>query len=275
MNFNFYTKLFLLQRSSPHIVILLQQVQEIKVHKGLLLLDKLLLSIPSSSLSPTESQNPSLVALLSPLITVIVHQDVAELRKLGFSCYCKFVNMFSLSGRYSLYNHLLNTVNHSGLLGWTITSLKNSIALTLTCPGQYPEYAGDSLSRIVSPLFRLSNEEQTDLLEVSDEVLSTINFAHFLLVRDKENISGIHNLKGLIRTWVEQLEVGLKFSTAHYEQKLKEPFDEGQSNMSVTVGGRELPAMDEKKMREVVNSALNTFSLIQFNLVRVKEQVDI
>jgi hypothetical protein len=44
--------------------------------------------------------------------------------------------------------------------------------------------------------------------------------------------------------------------------------------MNVTVGGRELPAMDEKKLKEVVNSALNTFSLIQFNLVRVKDRVE-
>jgi len=268
-----YTKLYLLQKSSSHIVILLKQVQEIKVHKGLLLLEQLLNSINPSSLPPTESQNPALVSILAPLVTVIVYQDLAELRKLGFSCYCKFVNMFSLSGRYSLYNHLLNTVNHSGLLGWTITSLKNSIALNLSSGGQCQEYTGDSLARIVAPLFKLSNGAQTDLLEVSDEILSTINFAHFLLVRDKENISGIQNMKAEIKTWVNQLEVGLNLSTAHYEQKLKEPFEE-QSDMNVTVGGRELPAMDEKKMKEVVNSALNTFSLIQFNLVRVRDQVE-
>jgi len=268
-----YTKLYLLQKSSSHIVILLKQVQEIKVHKGLLLLEQLLNSISPSSLPPTESQNPALVSILAPLVTVIVYQDLAELRKLGFSCYCKFVNMFSLSGRYSLYNHLLNTVNHSGLLGWTITSLKNSIALNLSSGGQCQEYTGDSLARIVAPLFKLSNGAQTDLLEVSDEILSTINFAHFLLVRDKENISGIQNMKAEIKTWVNQLEVGLNLSTAHYKQKLKEPFEE-QSDMNVTVGGRELPAMDEKKMKEVVNSALNTFSLIQFNLVRVRDQVE-
>ena len=274
-----YSKLFLLQRSSPHISVLLKQTQEIRVHKGLILLEKLLTSITPSSLPTTEAENPSLVSLISPLVNVIVYQDVAELRKLGFACYSKFVNMFNLSGRYSLYNHLLNTVNHSGLLGWTITSLKNSIALSLarnedSKPAvQHPEYTGHSLARIVLPLFRLSNGAETDLLEVSDEVLATINCAHFLLVRDKENISGIQDMKSEIKNWVDQLTQGLELSTAHYEQKLKEPFDDS-SNMNVTVGGRELPVMDEKKLREVVHSALHTFSLIQFNLVRVKEQVE-
>jgi len=268
-----YTKLFLLQRSSSHIVYLLKQTQEIKVHKGLLLLEKLLLSIPPCSLPHTESENPTLVSILSPLVTVIVYQNIAELRKLGFSCYTKFVCMFSLSGRYSLYNHLLNTVNHSGLLGWTISSLKDSLALSLASTSHHPEYTGSSLARLVLPLFTLSHGAQTDLLEVSDEVLATINFAHFLLVRDRENMTGIQDRKEEIRAWVGQLEEGLKMSTAHYEQRLKEPCD--GSGASVTVGGRELPAMDEKKMKEVVASALNTFSLIQFNLVRVKECVEI
>jgi len=267
-----YTKLFLLQRSSSHIVYLLKQTQEIKVHKGLLLLEKLLLSIPPCSLPHTESENPTLVSILSPLVTVIVYQNIAELRKLGFSCYTKFVCMFSLSGRYSLYNHLLNTVNHSGLLGWTISSLKDSLALSLASTSHHPEYTGSSLARLVLPLFTLSHGAQTDLLEVSDEVLATINFAHFLLVRDRENMTGIQDRKEEIRAWVGQLEEGLKMSTAHYEQRLKEPCD--GSGASVTVGGRELPAMDEKKMKEVVTSALNTFSLIQFNLVRVKECVE-
>eukprot|EP00092_Neocalanus_flemingeri_P010244 GFUD01011035.1.p1 GENE.GFUD01011035.1~~GFUD01011035.1.p1 ORF type:complete len:567 (-),score=197.57 GFUD01011035.1:38-1738(-) len=274
-----YSKLYLLQRSSPHISLLLKEPQEIRVHKGLLLLEKLLSSITPSSLPPTEAENPALVSLMAPLVNVIVYQDVAELRKLGFACYSKFVNMFNLNGRYSVYNHLLNTVNHSGLLGWTISSLKDSIALSLAKYAEskpavlYPEYTGHSLARIVLPLFRLANGAETDLLEVSDEVLATINFAHFLLVRDKENISGIQDMKSEIKNWVEMLTEGLKLSTAHYEQKLKEPFDDG-SNMNVTVGGRDLPAMDEKKLKEVVRSALNTFSLIQFNLVRVKEQVE-
>jgi len=268
-----YTKLYLLQRSSPHISYLLKQPQEIKVHKGLLLLEKVLSSITPTSLPSSEAQNPTLVSILAPLVKVIVYQDVSELRKLGFACYSKFVNMFSLSGRYSVYNHLLNTVNHSGLLGWTISSLKDSIALSLTMAGQHPEYTGHSLSRIVLPLFTLSNGAQTDLLEVSDEVLATISFAHYLLVRDKENITGVQDIKPEIQNWVAQLEEGLKMSTAHYEQKLKEPFEDS-SAMNVTVGGRELPAMDEKKLKEVVNSALNTFSLMQFSLVRLKDQVD-
>ena len=55
-----------------------------KINKGLLLL-------PSS-----EAENPTLVSKLAPLVRVIVYQDVSELRKLGFTCYSKFVNMFTL-----------------------------------------------------------------------------------------------------------------------------------------------------------------------------------
>jgi len=269
-----YTKLHLLRRSSYYIIVLLNQSCEIMVHKGLVLLDKLLSNVEKKSLSRAEAENPSLTSMISPLVNVIVYQNVAELRKIGFGCYSKYVEIFSINGRYGTYLHLLRTVNHSGLLGWTITSLKNSLALTLKNPEDYPDFTGHGLSRLVEPLYILSHGEQTDFLEVSDEVLSTINFTHFMLMRDKDNISGIKDLTSVMKNWTKQLDVGLKLSIAHYEQKLKEPYTE-TSDVDVTVAGKVLPAMSEQKMKEVVTSALHTFSLIQFNLVRVKELLDL
>ena len=166
-----YTKLHLLRRSSYYIIVLLKQSCEIMVHKGLLLLYKLLSSVEKNSLSRAEAENPSLTSMISPLVNVIVYQNVAELRNLGFGCYSKYVDMFSINGRYGTYLHLLRTVNHSGLLGWTITSLKNSLAVTLKNPEDYPDYTGHGLSRLVEPFYTLSHGEQTDFLEVSDEVL--------------------------------------------------------------------------------------------------------
>ena len=93
--------------------------------------------------------------------------------------------------------------------------------------------------------------------------------------RDKDNVTGIQNMQDDIKNWVKELEEGLKLSIAHYEQKLKEPGEFHPDEMSVTVGSKELPVMDDKKMKEIIHSALNTFSLIQFNLVKVKELLSI
>jgi hypothetical protein len=48
----------------------------------------------------------------------------------------------------------------------------------------------------------------------------------------------------------------------------------GESDVTVSVGGVALPAMEPGRMREVVRSALLTFDIIQFNLVGLLQRLD-
>ena len=266
-----YTNIYLLRASTVHILTLIKQANQIRVHKGLLLLQNLLNNFKQQSLTGNEADDPLLLSLLPPLVTVIIYQEVEELRQLGFSCYANFVRMFSVRARFSLYKYLLKTVNHSGLLGWTITSLKDAIAANLVSEQFVELYSGQSLSELVTPLLELQHGAETDLLEVSDELLATLNFVQFLLLRDKDNRTGLSDWRDRLITWTDQITAGLDMSIAHYQQKLKEPQEDAMPGIGVVVGGRELPPMDQKQMKDVLCSALDTFSIIQFNLGRVKD----
>ena len=137
-------------------------------------------------------------------------------------------------------------------------------------------YSGSEFKKLVEPLLKLKHGPETDLLEVSDEVISTIGFVRVLLGFDKANKTGILDLKDTISSWVDDLTKGLQLSVAHYEQKLTEPMDTeevGGPEFGVSVGGRQLPSMEPGKMREVIISALQTFNLIQFNLGMVKDML--
>ena len=268
-----YTPIHLLRLSSSGIVVLLKDKNEIRIHKGLLLMNKLIAKIQTESISSESASDPKLVSMLDPLVTVIIYQEVEELRKLGFTCYSKYVEMFELSARYAIYTHLLNTVNHSGLLGWTITSLKDTFAKCLP-KETFPEvFSGPSLSKLVLPLLKLKNGPETDLLEINDELLATLNLVQFVSLRDKENKTGFLDMKPQIQTWLDELTKGLDLSLAHYKQKLMEPDDKmiGETSFGVTVGGRQLPPMDPEKMKMVLTSAIKTFELIQFRLGYVKD----
>ena len=79
-------------------------------------------------------------------------------------------------------------------------------------------------------------------------------------------------MKSCIKLWTEDLTRGLDLSIAHYQHRAQEPVKTGDDvETEVVVAGRALPAMDPEKMKDVIRSALNTFSLLQFNLARVKD----
>ena len=44
--------------------------------------------------------------------------------------------------------------------------------------------------------------------------------------------------------------------------------------MSVQVGGQNLPSMDKEQMGKMVNSALTTLDIIQFNLVSLLNKLE-
>ena len=80
-------------------------------------------------------------------------------------------------------------------------------------------------------------------------------------------------MKSCIKLWTEDLARGLDLSIAHYQHRAQEPLNKTGDDVEteVVVAGRALPAMDPEKMKDVIRSALNTFSLLQFNLARVKD----
>ena len=268
-----YTPHHLLRTAASFIITLIDQKNEIRIHKGLLLLSKLLYKVAAESLDNEASEDPQLISLLKPLVNVIVYQNVEELRRLGFSCYSSYIKMFSLEARYNVYNYALNTANHSGLIGWTVTHLKDTISKCLPMDNFPSTYSGSKFSHLVSPLLKLQHGPETDLLEISEELLAILNFVQFFIVRDRENKTGIAEMRPAVKEWLEDLTKGLDLSIAHYQQKAADPFDGhiDPEASSVTVGGRQLPPMDPDQMKHVIQSALNTFSLIQFNLGRVRD----
>jgi len=267
-----YSHLHLLHLSCPHICLLLSQTEEMRVHKGLILLCRRLEALPLSSLLPEEAENPTLTSLVVPLTKVIIHHDVKEVRQLGFTCYRLLLSAFSLEGRYTLFLFLLNNITHSGLLGWTVTQVKESVSASLNPNTSCSLYHGPGLVRLANKIYTLEQGAETDLLEASHHVLDTINFSVFLLTRDKENITGGKTLLlPQMKEWTEKLTTGLDLSVAHYRQRLVQPEEESGLEVQAQVGGIIMPKMDKKQKVKVIKDALNTFDLIQFNLVRLRE----
>lgn len=261
-----YSHPSLLDRFSAYLVGLMRSEEEVISLKGVLLLDALLGRIPTDSLHGDTSQNPALLDLIEPLTNVIVYHGLSEARETGFRCYKHLLNIFSPAPRYHLYNHLINTVNHSGLLGWTVTHLKDTLVSGMKDPPSHPNYAGENLCVLLRKLFKLQNGAETDLLEISDELIAEINLGYILILK-MAGTPEVKQIKPQISEWANQIQEGLKLSRAHWQLKLREDINSDAPESTVEVGGRALPSMEPGQLEKVVRSALHTLDLIQFNLV--------
>ena len=227
--------------------------------------------IPENWLQEGISHDPELTSIIQPLSNVIIHHNTAELRSLGFKCYQLLATRFDIETRFDWYRFLFNTLNHSGLLGWTVTHFKDTLRkVYMDKNASYPSYSENRLTQIFTKLFKLKHGAQTDLLEISDEIIAEVNLAYFI-IGQKSTMYGVD-----IREWVQNIEEGLKLTKAHWELELQNTKSNKKSDsavksnepeLSVTVGTQSLPTMEPKQKIENINLALTTLDVIQFNIV--------
>jgi hypothetical protein len=96
--------------------------------------------------------------------------------------------------------------------------VKNIVVDGLNRNSLEDEFRGQSLKALIRSICRLKHKEETDLLEVSDEVMASINFLICLFLRDKKNETGIVDLADeLLSNYVSHIDKGLLLSRAHYQ----------------------------------------------------------
>jgi hypothetical protein len=148
-----------------------------------------------------------------------------------------------------------------------INIIKDKIALCLD--KDMPYFLHDRLNACLPLIWKLPQEVETDLLEHMDSIMSALNLARFLLLRDKLNVSGFtKQLPILDAQFMEPLARALNLSRAHYELELTKIGSGVSAMCNVLVS---LPEMSLDQQKSVIKSALNSFDLLESVLARVAE----
>ena len=161
---------------------------------------------------------------------------------------------------------------HSGLKGWAVSKMKD-LALRTDAgddPGRKAALFGPQFRQLCLRTFRLERGAETDLLEVSDEVMAALSFLY--CIRSRGTPAAEEILAELRPTFLAELERGLGTARAHYQAQLQtESAVEADSagEVSVTVAGQRLPQMGREETRDFAAAALNTLDLMEMSLARL------
>lgn len=222
--------------------------------------------------------------LISKFHQVIIYHNMETVRKLAFQVYNQYFSTFGRKAKpfMAMFQFVLKKANHSGLIGHAIGKLKDKI-LQCMKPNTLQQseqeiFSKTNLHQILKKICRLSNGAETDLLEVSDEIMASLNFLICLLIRDKDNVFDLGQiLPYLENDFINPIEKGLSMSRAHYKLKLEEQKNpvhpESSSEISFMVGGQTLPEMSQDQMKEVVHAAMNTFDMMECVLCQLKDVI--
>lgn len=218
--------------------------------------------------------------LIKALMNLAIFSTYDTLRKNAVNAINHHIFSFEYSGRCMLLKYLIGTANHSGMIGYGITLLKNSVDEAFKDPELPACFTGPQLFSLIKKICHLPHGAESDLMELTDQIISTLNFLRYLSIRDTENKSGIRNCFSYIESeYLTTLRTALNMSKAHYEVKLKD-IEEGRDivedvNVSVFVGGNMLDKIPPKNKKEIIKSALNAFHLMEGLVARLSECMDV
>ena len=245
----------------------------LRLEKALILCQALTRRIPSNTIPSDIMEMPQHSLLLARLYQIIVYHTMSSIRKMAFAVYNIYFDTFAAAqdsqGRSLkfLVLHAFEKANHSGIIAHAIGKFKNAIL-----KGFAPDIIGGELNKLVKKFCHLKNGAETDLLEVNDEIIASLNLLIALLLRDKQNdIFGLWDLvPDLTKNYLEPLSQGLSLSRAHFKLKLQEP---KSAQVTLMVGGQVLPEMSPEQKNQVIHSALNTFDMTELVLCRLNDVI--
>lgn len=247
--------------------------------KGISLLKIMLTYLPNSS-SESLLSLPVHYNLCKCLINISIYSSYESIRKESVKLIREHIYKFDYKGRSLLIKHMLQFSNHSGMIGYAITLYKNSLDEAFNKP-ELPEcFTGLQLMGMIEKMCHLPHGAESDLVELADQIISSLNFLRYLVIKDTTNKTGIkEQFLTIDRDYLDVLRMGLNMSKAHYEVKLKDIKEESnkkpenQVEISLNVGGNVLDKIPTENKEQIIYSALNAFHLIEGLVARLSECV--
>lgn len=279
-----YCPVYVFQSLMRLVVGLLKEAEQFITRKGLLLAHALICSEMLTNFTSDLLDSPVHCEFCKNITNIIIYSDVKSYRELGIKIFKTYLFKFDLKGRYLLISNLMEVVKHGNARGYCIGQYKDMLReIFAQDENKIPEYfSGKKLIKMLNVFCHLPEGAKSDLMELGDQIITTLNLLTYLAIRDKYNATGIWNhFPVLKKEFFDPLKEGLILSKAHYELKIKElknekgQGDKSSPKCSVKVKGHiALPKMSFEEKKAILDASLNSFEALEMLLARLKELID-
>uniref|UniRef100_A0A1I8NNG8 Glomulin n=1 Tax=Stomoxys calcitrans TaxID=35570 RepID=A0A1I8NNG8_STOCA len=261
--------------------------------KALLLVQKLILNLGHRQISSCDLDLDIHKAICKTLCHLVGFSSQTHLRQLGLKVLRQYILAFDDEGKYLILKNLMATITHHGLCGYLATIYKDLVCEALKRTTTLPQtFAGtDFRSIVMQTICKLPQGVETDLIDNSDQIISTLNALRFFALKDNTNRTGFWSFVADIEEkYMTPLRNALDLSEAHYKAELKKVREgrdakemEQLKMLNIAIGNSENGAaegggldleLDRDKKIELLNQSLCTFDLIRSLLGRVAECLD-
>lgn len=267
----------------------LQKPEYLLISKGLALAQAALVRVDAFSIDTDVLELKVYVNFVQNLSQVMIYCDSRDRRETALNVFKLYFKIFSMEAKYLVTLHLYDVFNHSGLVGCLTSIVKDSVVRCLDSDPVDRSFTGKRIIALLTKACKMPFASSLDLVEISDEIIASLNLIRFLIIRDKTNLTGIWDYTAKLKTdFLLPLRDGLDISRAHYQLKIKDlevqeksekskggkQGNKVEDKISITVGGETLPTMPIREKINFCCHAINAFDVMESILIRVNECIE-
>lgn len=264
--------------------------EDYSISTGLIFMENVIKRISSFSVDSKVLGLDIYTELFQPITKVMIYSNCDKQRKKAVRIFKEYIEIFNMEARYIIILHLYEIVEHSGLLSLITGIFKSSIIQCLESTPRNPQFLGRNMELLLKKVCNLPHGSSSDMVEISDEIITALNLLRFLFIRDKKNETGIWNMTDTLKNnYLNPLREGIDLCKVHWrvktkdlEQQKKDVAKEEDYNklmkanteVTLTVGGEQLPAMPLSQKISICYQILNGLDVMESILIRVNECID-
>lgn len=282
-----YNHFYIFQNSLYLVIMMLTQVSQFIIEKGICLAETITQNLGDAELSYLLLQCSVHSQFCRAIALLIIYESQESYRKRALVVFNRYLFHYDDCGRYMIISNLVKVMDFAGFFrSYLVTQYKQMIVAAFAKEPPISEYfSGQRLLKLLLIFCHLDKSEETDLIDASDQIVASLNLLRFLIIRDKENVTSIRDhMKILETTYLAPLREALALSRLHYRRKLQH-LQDGYSDtvfsdninpdrFNVSVEGGKLPSMSTTEKLNVLKFSLTAFDVIESLLTRVLELID-
>jgi len=283
-----YNSYYILETCAYFFKILLSE--DYSISNGLIFMENVIKRISPRSVDSEVLNLDIFTELFQPIIKVMIYSNSDNQRKKAVNVFQEYIEIFNMEARYTIILYLYEIVEHSGLLSFITGMFKSSIVQCLDSTPRNPQFLGSNMELLLKKICSLSHGSSSDVVEISDEIITTLNLLRFLFIRDKNNETGIWNMVDVLKNnYLNPLREGINLCKAHWRVKAKDleqqkkdlakeqdysKLMKAHMEVTLTVGGEQLPLMPLSEKISICYQVINGLDVMESILIRVNECID-
>lgn len=214
--------------------------------------------------------------ILRNLANCIIYGPL-KYQKLVLDNFIKYIKIFDIDAKHVVIKNIIHLNYHTKITGLVIGILKDIVNETSKKEddSKNKTFLDDHLPILISQVCVLEDGIKTDLVELSDQIVSTLNFILFLLIRERTKNLILNVLKENDNNFLITMKAALEKQKVEWRTTIndmyKKPDESEKGKIEFSVNG--LPEPNKEEQIRLSEKAMNILLVMENILNRIDELV--